>query len=213
VATRISALAVLLLLEGCCLASPLQGASTGGETTGRETTGGTTGAGPSSGTTSSGTISTTGGDAGLDDDCANSDCAWGYQRSSSDGSCRCGGQHCDGYCEPDSGTCLATCPADAGGAPYPIMGTGACAEWLPDAMLFSGYIYEFKVSCGSDISWRGHVPAQLNMNLSVAGVLAGTPQHVSDGGPFEVVVQVSDPRGDFGAQIFLITVVPHDGGT
>ena len=155
-------------------------------------------------------------DAGSEVGCAGVYCAPNYQCNPVDGVCRCGGQDCEGDCEPDSGTCLATCDPDAGDAPHPILGTSAYAVWLPTAVVDSNYLYQLKPNCDSSqfVSiWSGRLPRGLNLNLIPNGVIAGKPLEVSDGGPFELEVWVTDGRGDFGTQNYLIEVVARDGGT
>jgi len=206
VGARITAFAVLLLLGGGCLTSPAEGPLTSGPTSG---------GGISGGILDSGSSSTTGGDAGPGDaGCADVYCAPGYQCNPVDGVCRCGGQDCEGDCEPDSGTCLVTCPADAGGGPYPLLGTSAYAVRLPAAVVGSNYLYQFEAPCGSSLTWEAVLPPlQWELYFTPAGVLAGLAWQVPDGGPFEFEVEVWDSRGDIGVQNYLLEVVPPDGGS
>jgi hypothetical protein len=224
VANRISALAILMLLGGCCL-STIDGASNGGETSGpntnRETTSGTTsgeptgttGGGTSGGaTSSSGSGSTTGGYAEVDGGCADTFCAPGYLCDPADGICRCGGQDCEGEC--GGGTCLALCPSDAGGGPFAILG-GASAIWLPTATVGSPYMYQLGASCGSptSLAWGGIFPLDLGLSLSSHGLISGVPQKATSNGPFELEITVGNGQGGAGVQNYLLEIVGPDGGT
>jgi hypothetical protein len=85
--------------------------------------------------------------------------------------------------------------------------------WLPTAVAGSGYVYEFKAPCDSSkLNWTGFVPPQLDMLLSTGGVLAGTPLQVTDRGPLEFQVSVSDGQGGYGVENCLIEIVAPDGG-
>jgi hypothetical protein len=228
VAATGTVLAVLLLLGGCCLSTSIEGSTGGnasgaqaiagaGATTGEQATtgGGTTGTGggTSGGTTaSSGTGSTTGGDAGVHGDCADTYCAPNFLCDPTDGVCRCGGQDCEGECQ--AGTCVLTCPLDAGGGPVVILG-GANAIWLPIAVVGSPYIYQFKADCysASNLTWDGFLPFRLGLELTRGGTLAGKPQQPTDNGPFEFQMQVMINGSGAGVQNYLLEIVDPDGGS
>jgi len=201
----------LLAASGCCLATAPAGTADIGSGT---AAGSSTGA-PTTGGASTTGGSTTGGDSGAPEvGCDGVFCNPGFDCNPVDGQCLCGGQGCDGDCDADSGTCLVTCIADAGGDPFPILGTSPYAQKLPPATVNSPYIYQFpNPPCGrAPFEWAGHVDPDLGMLLSTGGVLAGLPWTIPDGGWGEIQVWVRDSRGNVGTQDDLIEVLRPDGG-
>jgi hypothetical protein len=166
------------------------------------------------GTSSGGGGTTTGGDAGfMDVGCAGVYCAPNFECDPVDGICKCGGQACGGNCEADSGTCLVTCPVDAGGDPYPILGSSPNAVMLPAAFLGQSYLYQLQAACGEGpLEWAAAIPVPLrSLELSDQGLLAGKPNVLLDGGPDEFAVRVWDSRGNTGVQNYLLDVDVPDG--
>lgn len=206
-ASKLALFAALLAAGGCCLTAPPEGTS--GTGTPAVTTGGT-----STGASTTGS-STTGGDAGVPDvGCDGVYCAPDFTCNPVDGLCLCGGESCDGDCDADAGACLITCIADAGGDPFPILGTSPNAQWLPPATLMSPYLYQFpQPACGrAPFTFAASTPLDYDLFMSTAGVLGGVIQAIPDAGFSEFEVWVWDSRGNMGTQNYLLEVLVPDAG-
>jgi hypothetical protein len=182
------------LVWGCCL-QVSHGGATGGSSTAGE------------GATSS--SNTTG--ASLGSSCTGVYCAAFYQCDPGDGECKCGGRVCDsGNCDADSGDCLAGCIAGSTGAlaivSHSLIPSGAGV--LPGALLETPYATLLECGCGDSPynSWTNLTPLPPGMGLLRTGWFRGVPTALSDGGPFEFQVEVTDLDGGTAFQNFLFTV-------
>ena len=213
-------LPILGVLTGCCLdVSSLGGGSITDTTTGgpASTTGGSTGASTGSGSTNGGSASggATSSGATTGQECVGIYCAAFYTCDPADGTCECDGKTCNsGNCDADSGACLAGC-SDGPPSVITIEGNSpSLAVVLITAVLETPYDYQM-LRCGGgfEVVWSNLTPLPPGMTLSSSGQFAGTPTALTDGGPFEFMVEAQEPPdGGRAFQNFLWTVEPAPPG-
>ncbi len=78
---------------------------------------------------------------------------------------------------------------------------------LPSAIVLSNYLQQLTAQGGvPPYTWKGSIPPAFNMNLSTAGVLAGTPQEATDG-PVQFTVVVTDSIGTQASATLTLQII------